>query len=120
MENKFGAETPRKNYEDFLEITLCDMTASDKHSQTRLKFSVTSIFKIFISPESHEHVAKAYGVNLDDSLTEGDIFFDEAGKIKKVQFKYHPYQPIPGFDGTAEDLAQLQKDVEKIIRKNFE
>jgi hypothetical protein len=109
---------PEINYEQLLEIRLVDMDKEKKYNS--LKFAVTGNYVIFVTSRYHEHLMTDYGVDLESTLTEGDIKFTDKGKIEKISFKHPIYQKIPGFTGSPAELTKLQDAVEKLIRNTLQ
>ncbi|MFA5126953.1 MAG: hypothetical protein WC465_03075 [Patescibacteria group bacterium] len=104
------------DYKALLELRKVDI---DKTEYTWV-FSVTENFTIFVTSKIHQHLSDAYGVDPDNTLTEGYIKFDDQGNIKKIDFKNPVYQSVPSFKVNNIDLFKLQRAVEEIIREEID
>jgi hypothetical protein len=107
MEKVKKPEITAEQYESLLSLKLVDMTRKDLLNAVEVmaQFIVTPEYEIQITDRGHDHFFYRYGVDPDRTLTEGNIFKDD-GKVK-VSFKSR-YQPIPGFQGTENEMKALQ------------
>ncbi len=117
MENEPKIEMTPEQYEAFLDIKLTDVSEEDLKKPMNFVFSISPNFTIFISKTSHEFLMSKYGVNLDDTLTEG---YMRTGRGEpEVIFKTDIYQPKSTFNGSKKDLDSLKEGAKRKILSLF-
>ncbi|MDQ5890094.1 MAG: hypothetical protein QG609_587 [Patescibacteria group bacterium] len=82
-------------------------------------FAVSENYTIFLTASTHQRLFDNYGVDPDQTLTEGYVHFDGDHQIKNIDFKDHGYQPTSGFDASQADLQRLQNAIEEVIREKL-
>ena len=109
MKEVLKTETTVEQYEALLGTPqLVNMQFEQLRNGKFHTFAVDENFNIFISDKFHVHIAEQQGINLDTTLIEGNLRIGTDGKIEII-FKTAVYQPVPGFKGSAEELARLQE-----------
>lgn len=100
-----------EQYEELLDVKLTDVTGNELREPGKFfVFAVTPNFTIFISKTSHYFLAEKHGVDLDSTLTEGNIIIHKDG-TSEILLKNDRYQPIPGFRGTSRELHLFKQGV---------
>ena len=100
---------------NFLEVRVVE--AQERHKKDGWSFAVTENFRVYITSSTHERLSGAYGVDLDRTLTEGYLSFDETGRLKEVRFKPPFYQKQPAFGGDLKRIEQLKSAVRTKIKE---
>ncbi len=118
MEGEIHYGSKKELYEDLVRVKVVDFSREKLKEKDIFVFSVTPDFTVYLSDRTHEFLAEKYGVDRDTALTEG--YVDTREKPPKIQFKFHPFQPYPGFTVTKEDLLLLQEAIQKNILFSLE
>lgn len=96
MQGEPKVEMTADMFESFLDVKLADISEDDLNKPINLTFIVSPVFTIFVSKSSHEFLSRNFGVDLEDTRTEGYIRINP-GSQPKINFKPGIYQSRPAF-----------------------
>lgn len=117
MSEKITLNPKAEEYENLVQLRTLDMNDAELYNYGIKEFALTPEYNLLLTLQGHDHLYKKYGVNPETTLIEGYCVYEPNGHIQ-VNFKPQ-YQPVPGFSGSAQDLAALKEVVADKIKAVF-